>query len=76
MPINRNDLLSLHNIATVLALSEVFLRLLAQGGTTVQRLREIAVSEGATLEELAAMDARLSDAIARREAERETGLST
>ena len=71
MAINRNDLLSLHNVATVLALSEVFLRLLAQGSTTVQRLRDIAATEGATPEELAAMDKKLSDAISRREAEAE-----
>ena len=65
----------LDNVAAVVSLIEVFLRLIASGATTVERIREIAAEAGATPEELAQMDQRLSDAIARRKSEIE-GSST
>ena len=65
----KNDTVTLTNVAAVLALGEVLLRLIASGAITIGRLREIAATEGATPEELAQMDQRLSAAIARREAE-------
>ena len=51
------------------ALFNLLSSLLASGRTTYDRLRALLKAEGATAEELAELDARLSDAIARREAE-------
>lgn len=60
----------LDQINAVLAALPVFLSLLDTGKTTVLRLRGFLAAEGATPAQLADMDARLSAAIAAREAER------
>lgn len=57
------------NALAALQFATIMMRLVQDGAVTVQRLREIAATAGATPEELAAMDKRLSDAIARRESE-------
>lgn len=51
---------------TILTIADIMMRLVDTGATTVERLREIVKNEGATPEELAGLDQRLSDAIARR----------
>ena len=48
---------------------QLILALLATGLEQVKKLRELAVKEGATQEELAAADATLSEIIARRRAD-------
>lgn len=65
-------MVSLRDVQAVLTFAGVMLRLLESGTVTVWRLREIAATAGATPEELANLDQRLSDAIARREAESST----
>lgn len=60
MPINVTD------ISAVLGFAGIAMRLINEGAMTVKRLREIAAAEGATPEELADLDKRLSAAIARR----------
>ncbi len=57
------------NAQQILALMSVIHNSIAASLTLMQRLREQAVSAGATPEQLRSLDLRLSDAITRREAE-------
>lgn len=59
----------MNDVQTALAFAGIIMRLVQDGAVTVRRLREIAAEAGATPEELADLDRRLSDAIARREKE-------
>lgn len=57
-------------VQEILALAVTLQNVIVQTSATVKRLRDIAEQEGATPEQLAELDGRLTDAIARREAER------
>ena len=61
--------LNLATVQTVFGLFQIFLRLADQGLLTLERLKAIAAEAGATPEELADLDQRLSAAIARRQAD-------
>lgn len=56
-------------IMGLFALANLFVGLVSSGRTTFEKLKAALQKEGATEEELAALDVQLSDAIARREAE-------
>lgn len=56
-------------VMAIFALMELITGMLASGRTSYDRLRVILAKEGATDEELVALDTKLSDAIALREAE-------
>lgn len=60
-------------VAGIFALANLFVGLLSSGRSTVERLKATLQKEGATDEELEAVDLRLSEAIARREAEQAEG---
>ena len=63
MPMNQEQAQS------ILLFAQIFLRLLADGVITVQKLRQIAKEAGATPEELTDLDRRLSEAIVKRDEE-------
>ena len=59
------------NALDLLAIANVLVPLIETGVTSFTRIRGFLRAEGATDEQLAALDGRLTEAIARREAERD-----
>ena len=60
----------MNEVMMILAFAQTVTEMIAAGKTTGARLRDILQQEGATPEQLATLDARLTAAISAREAER------